>query len=160
MKHGFHPGPYERTLTGICSFCLQAKRSCHAARKRRSHPSKLTLLTHKAPPPRSYSLNADAFQTHALHACRRLSLGDGGPSLSVSAPCPTALSFGDSGEIISRVMTLITTEHPVPVQPRGCSAPCSERVKKEGKRERRGASQEEFNSAEPTGEDERSLWMQ
>lgn len=34
------------------------------------------------------------------------------------APCPTALSFGDTGKIISRAMMLITTERPVAVQPR------------------------------------------
>lgn len=39
--------------------------------------------------------------------------------MSISAPCPIALSFGDSGEIISRaMMMLITTERPVTLQPR------------------------------------------
>lgn len=44
-------------------------------------------------------------------------LGDGGPSLSISAPYPTALSFGGSGEIISKVMMLIRTKRPVALQP-------------------------------------------
>lgn len=77
-------------------------------------------------------------------------LGDGGPPLSVSAPCPTALSFGGSGEIISRAMTLITTERPVAPQPPGVRDPAAKQSRKsEG--ERRGARQEEFSSAEPTG---------
>lgn len=44
-------------------------------------------------------------------------LGDAGPSLSISAPYPTALSFGGSGETISKVMMLIRTKCPVALQP-------------------------------------------
>ena len=87
--------------------------------------------------------------------------------MSVSAPCPTALSFGDSGEIISRAMTLITTERPIAPQPRvfrTLQRNSQERGKEGGEErrgeERRGARQEEFSSAAPTGGDERSAYMQ
>lgn len=56
--------------------------------------------------------------------------------MSIPAPCPTALSFGDSGEIISRAMMLITTECPVAPQPQVVEGPRSERVKKKGRREK------------------------
>lgn len=86
-------------------------------------------------------------------------LGDGGPPLSVSAPCPTALSFGGSGEIISRAMTLITTERPVALQPR-VSGTLQRNSQERDEGERRRARQEEFSSAEPTGGDERSVYTQ
>lgn len=46
--------------------------------------------------------------------------------MSVLASCPTALSFGDLGEITSRVMMLRSPRH---------SGPCGEAGRKEGRRE-------------------------
>ncbi|CAB1444877.1 unnamed protein product [Pleuronectes platessa] len=56
---------------------------------------------------------------------------------STPSACPTALSFGDSGEIINGAMMLITTERPRCFAAPGVWEPFSERVEKAGNGERK-----------------------